>query len=104
MLYEVASLPKKIEVVFTTRWQTMWVAKSDPEQSLAFRQAMHKMTSAMAMLKWCAAPAPQNRLLSGNDSGDHFLPQFSTSSITSLLCNRRPARLFQSQAALVARC
>jgi ornithine carbamoyltransferase len=27
----------------------------DGPQSLAFRQARHKMTSAMAVLKWCAA-------------------------------------------------
>jgi ornithine carbamoyltransferase len=26
----------------------------DGPQSLAFRQALHKMTSAMAVLKWCA--------------------------------------------------
>jgi ornithine carbamoyltransferase len=28
----------------------------DGPQSLAFRQAYHKLTSAMAVLKWCAAP------------------------------------------------
>jgi ornithine carbamoyltransferase len=27
----------------------------DGPQSLAFRQAFHKLTSAMAVLKWCAA-------------------------------------------------
>jgi ornithine carbamoyltransferase len=27
----------------------------DGPQSLAFRQARHKLTSAMAVLKWCAA-------------------------------------------------
>ena len=32
----------------------------DGPQSLAFRQAVHKMTSAMAVLKWCAAPVPQD--------------------------------------------
>ena len=29
----------------------------DGAQSLAFRQAYHKLTSAMAVLKWCVAPA-----------------------------------------------
>ena len=99
--YDVNSLPKAVDVVYTTRWQTMGVPKSDPNwlkqfvpyrvtpemmatvskpvgtiflhdlpairgsevvdevldgpQSLAFRQARHKLTSAMAVLKWCAA-------------------------------------------------
>lgn len=94
-------LPRGVEVVYTTRWQTMGVPKSDPDwrdkfapysvtpevmsrvskpsgtiflhdlpavrgaevvdevldgpQSLAFRQARHKMTSAMAVLAWCIA-------------------------------------------------
>lgn len=98
---DVGSLPKNVDVVYTTRWQTMGVPKSDPDwqskfkpysvtrkmmaqvskaagtvflhdlpavrgaevadevldgpQSLAFRQARHKLTSAMAVLKWCAA-------------------------------------------------
>ena len=99
--HDVNSLPKAVDVVYTTRWQTMGVPKSDPNwlkqfvpyrvtpemmatvskpvgtiflhdlpairgsevvdevldgpQSLAFRQARHKLTSAMAVLKWCAA-------------------------------------------------
>lgn len=98
---DVSSLPKNVDVVYTTRWQTMGAPKSDPDwqskfkpysvtrkmmaqvskaagtvflhdlpavrgaevsdevldgpQSLAFRQARHKLTSAMAVLKWCAA-------------------------------------------------
>ena len=92
-------LPQGVDVVYTTRWLTMGVAKKDadwlthfrpytitPEvmervskpgtifmhdlpamrgyevvdevldgpQSIAFRQAFHKMTSAMAILAWCA--------------------------------------------------
>lgn len=96
-----SSLPQNVDVVYTTRWQTMGVPKTDPDwkskfkpyavtqklmaqvskpkgtiflhdlpavrgaevsdevldgpQSLAFRQASHKLTSAMAVLKWCAA-------------------------------------------------
>jgi ornithine carbamoyltransferase len=102
--HDVASLPKNVDVVYTTRWQTMGVPKSDPyweskfkpygvtqqmmtqvskpsstiflhdlpavrgaevshevldgPQSRAFRQAHHKLTSAMAVLKWCAASKP----------------------------------------------
>jgi ornithine carbamoyltransferase len=98
--HDVKSLPKGVDVVYTTRWQTMGVPKADPDwrqmflpyrvtpelmsavsqsegtiflhdlpairgsevvnevldgpQSLAFRQARHKLTSAMAVLKWCA--------------------------------------------------
>ncbi len=98
---DVGNLPKNVDVVYTTRWQTMGVPKSDPDwlskfkpygvtgnlmarvskpagtiflhdlpavrgaevsdevldgpQSLAFRQAYHKLTGAMAVLKWCAA-------------------------------------------------
>lgn len=94
-------LPTNVDVVYTTRWQTMGVPKTDPDwatkfkpfgvtqklmaqvskpegtiflhdlpavrgaevtdevldgpQSLAFRQARHKLTSAMAVLEWCAA-------------------------------------------------
>ncbi len=94
-------LPTAVDVVYTTRWQTMGVPKADGEwrtkfapycvtpavmarvsnpsrtiflhdlpairgsevldevldgsQSLAFRQAQHKLTSAMAILEWCAA-------------------------------------------------
>lgn len=99
--HDVASLPRGVDVVYTTRWQTMGVPKADPNwrtkfepyrvtqefmsrvskpsgtiflhdlpairgsevvdevldgpQSLAFRQALHKLTGAMAVLKWCAA-------------------------------------------------
>ncbi|HZT59931.1 MAG TPA: hypothetical protein VFA21_15070 [Pyrinomonadaceae bacterium] len=99
--HDAGALPEGVDVVYTTRWQTMGVPKSDPDweekfkpygvssrllarvskpsgtvflhdlpavrgaevsdevldgpQSLAFRQARHKLTSAMAVLKWCAA-------------------------------------------------
>lgn len=99
--HDVESLPRGVDVVYTTRWQTMGVPKADPDwrtkfepyrvtpefmsrvskpsgtiflhdlpairgsevvdevldgpQSLAFRQALHKLTGAMAVLKWCAA-------------------------------------------------
>jgi ornithine carbamoyltransferase len=92
-------LPKNVDVVYTTRWHTMGIAKPDPNwkesflpfsvsqelmvrlskpegtvfmhdlpavrgddvhsevldgpQSLAWRQAEHKMFSAMAVLEWC---------------------------------------------------
>jgi ornithine carbamoyltransferase len=92
-------LPKNVDVVYTTRWQTMGVPKADPDwetkfapytvtqdlmarvskpsgtiflhdlpavrgadvvnevldgpQSRAFRQAQHKLTSAMSVLEWC---------------------------------------------------
>jgi len=95
-------LPRQVDVVYTTRWQTMGVPKADPDwrkkfdpyrvteevmgsvsknsgtiflhdlpavrgsevvnevldgpQSLAFRQAEHKLTSAMAVLNWCVTP------------------------------------------------
>ena len=94
-------LPTNVDVVYTTRWQTMGVSKPDPNwkesflpysvtrelmarvskpsgtvfmhdlpavrgddvtdevldgpQSIAFRQAFHKMTSAMSVLHWCLA-------------------------------------------------
>jgi ornithine carbamoyltransferase len=94
-------VPKGVDVVYTTRWQTMGASKPDanwrekfqpysvtpklmaqvskPEgtiflhdlpavrgaevldevldgpQSLAFRQARHKLTAAMAVLEWCVA-------------------------------------------------
>ena len=99
--HDMGSLPRNVDVVYTTRWQTMGVPKPDPNwetkfkpygvtreimaqvskpsgtiflhdlpavrgaevsdevldgpQSRAFRQAHHKLTSAMAVLKWCAA-------------------------------------------------
>jgi ornithine carbamoyltransferase len=99
--HDVALLPKGVDVLYTTRWQTMGVPKADPAwrmkfepyrvtqellsrvakpsgtiflhdlpairgsevvdevldgpQSLAFRQAHHKLTGAMAVLRWCAA-------------------------------------------------
>jgi ornithine carbamoyltransferase len=92
-------LPNRVDVVYTTRWQTMGVPKTDPDwkpkfkpyavtpavmervskgnktiflhdlpavrgldvldevldgpQSRAFRQARHKLHSAMAVLEWC---------------------------------------------------
>jgi ornithine carbamoyltransferase len=95
-------LPRQVNVVYTTRWQTMGVPKADANwrekfepycvteevmgrvskssgtiflhdlpavrgsevvnevldgpQSLAFRQAEHKLTSAMAVLTWCVTP------------------------------------------------
>jgi len=98
-LHDLSRLPKRVNVVYTTRWCTMGVAKSDPAwcekfepyrvttelmaevskpsgtiflhdlpamrgqevvdevldgpQSWAFRQARHKLSSAMAILAWC---------------------------------------------------
>lgn len=97
--HDVNRLPKNVDVVYATRWQTMGVPKKDPDwerifapytvtqelmakvskpsgtiflhdlpavrgadvvnevldgpQSRAFRQAEHKLTSAMAVLEWC---------------------------------------------------
>jgi ornithine carbamoyltransferase len=97
--HEIARLPRDVDVVYTTRWETMGVNKPDPRwrehfipycvtpelmarvskpsgtvflhdlpairgsevldevldgpQSIAFRQAHHKLTSAMAILNWC---------------------------------------------------
>jgi ornithine carbamoyltransferase len=99
--HQLTKLPRNIDVVYTTRWQTMGEPKSDPHweqkfrpygvtselmeavskksgtifmhdlpavrgcdvqdevldgaQSWAFRQAYHKLSSAMAILQWCAA-------------------------------------------------
>ena len=92
-----------VDAVYTSRWQTMGVPKTDPgwlaafegfsvdrgffgrhsgphtifmhdlpavrgqevtdeildgERSLAWRQAYHKMTAAMAVLEWCVVGAP----------------------------------------------
>lgn len=102
--HDINKLPKGVEVVYTTRWQTMgvpkaeanWRAKFEPygvtarlmarvskpeggtiflhdlpavrgadvddlvldgPQSVAFRQAKHKLTSAMAVLEWCVTSA-----------------------------------------------
>lgn len=98
-LHDLGNLPRGVDIVYTTRWQTMgvskpdadWMTKFDPyrvtpelmaevskpsgtfflhdlpairgsevldevldgPQSIAFRQARHKMTSAMAVLSWC---------------------------------------------------
>jgi ornithine carbamoyltransferase len=98
-LHDLGNLPRGVDIVYTTRWQTMgvskpdsdWMAKFEPyrvtpelmaevskpsgtfflhdlpairgsevldevldgPQSIAFRQARHKMTSAMAVLSWC---------------------------------------------------
>ncbi len=100
-LHDVSALPLNVDVVYTTRWQTMGVPKPDPDwkdkfrpftvnaelmgrvskpagtiflhdlpamrgddvtdevldgpQSLALRQARHKLSSAMAVLDWCLA-------------------------------------------------
>ena len=99
--HDVSTLGGKFDVVYTTRWQTMGVPKTEPHwkekfapyrvtqdlmrrfskngatvfmhdlpavrgddvvdevldgpTSVAFRQARHKMTSAMAVLEWCVA-------------------------------------------------
>jgi ornithine carbamoyltransferase len=99
--YNLDKLPTGVDVVYTTRWETMGVSKADPNwrerfkpyavtpnlmaavskpsgtiflhdlpamrgsevldevldgaQSVAFRQARHKLTSAMAVLDWCLA-------------------------------------------------
>lgn len=99
--HDVGRLPREVDAVYATRWQTMGVPKPDPDwrerfrplgvtgelmarvskpvgtiflhdlpavrgedvadevldgpQSVAFRQAYHKMTSAMAVLRWCLA-------------------------------------------------
>jgi ornithine carbamoyltransferase len=99
--HELDKMPRGVDVVYTTRWQTMGVAKPDPNwrekfepyrvttdlmaaaskpsgtvflhdlpamrgcevvdevldgpQSRAFRQAQHKLTSAMSILAWCVA-------------------------------------------------
>lgn len=98
--HRIDRLPRCVDVVYTTRWQTMGVPKADADwlpkfapykitaalmatvsnpsrtiflhdlpairglevenevldgpQSLAFRQAQHKLTGAMAILEWCA--------------------------------------------------
>lgn len=99
--HDVDKLPKNVDAVYATRWQTMGVPKKDPNwleifepykvtrnlmaevskpsgtifmhdlpavrggdvtnevldgpQSRAFRQAFHKLTSAMSVLEWCLA-------------------------------------------------
>jgi ornithine carbamoyltransferase len=99
--HDIDKLPRRVNAVYATRWQTMGEPKSDPNwrkifepykvtekmmaevskpsgtvflhdlpavrggdvadevldglQSRAFRQAWHKLTSAMAVLEWCAA-------------------------------------------------
>jgi len=101
--HRIDRVPGNVDVVYTTRWQTMGVPKADPDwevkfrpysvtpelmarvskpaetiflhdlpavrgaevldevldgpQSLAFRQAEHKLTGAMAVLSWCVAGA-----------------------------------------------
>lgn len=103
--HDLGDLPRNVDAVYTTRWQTMGVPKADPEwrrhflpytvdarlmekvskpegtiflhdlpsvrgddatdevldgpQSLAWRQAEHKMFGAMAVLEWCLSePGP----------------------------------------------
>jgi len=99
--HDIDKLPRNVNAVYATRWETMGVPKSDPNwrkifepfrvtqkmmaevskpsgtvflhdlpamrgsdvtdevldgpQSRAFRQAYHKLTSAMAVLEWCVA-------------------------------------------------
>ena len=99
--HDIRALPESVDVVYTTRWETMGVTKPDAHwrenfepyrvtarlmaevsrpsgtiflhdlpairgaevtdevldgpQSLAFRQALHKLTGAMSVLEWCAA-------------------------------------------------
>lgn len=100
--HRIDDLPREVDVVYTTRWQTMGVPKADPNwvekfkpysvtkalmaktskssgetiflhdlpavrgmdvddevldgpQSRAFRQAEHKLNSAMAVMQWCLA-------------------------------------------------
>ena len=98
-LHEIPALDEPVDAVYTSRWQTMGVAKADPgwmpafeplrvtadlldrvgaahtvflhdlpavrgqevtdevldgPRSRAWRQSYHKMTSAMAVLEWCA--------------------------------------------------
>jgi ornithine carbamoyltransferase len=100
--HRIDKLPREVDVVYTTRWETMGVPKADPNwlekfkpfsvtralmakaskhsgttiflhdlpavrgmevhhdvldgpQSRAFRQSQHKLTSAMAVLRWCVA-------------------------------------------------
>jgi len=99
--HDIDKLPRNVNAVYATRWETMGVPKFDPNwrkifepfrvtqkmmaevskpsgtvflhdlpamrgsdvtdevldgpQSRAFRQAYHKLTSAMAVLEWCAA-------------------------------------------------
>ena len=99
--HNIDKLPRNVNAVYATRWETMGVRKPDPDwrkifepfrvtekmmaevskpsgtvflhdlpamrggdvtdevldgpQSRAFRQAYHKLTSAMAVLEWCAA-------------------------------------------------
>jgi ornithine carbamoyltransferase len=101
--HSMRELPAGVDVVYTTRWQTMGVPKEDPHwrekflpysvtpevmsrvskpsgtifmhdlpamrgsevldevldgpQSRAFRQARHKLSSAMAVLEWCVSQA-----------------------------------------------
>ena len=100
--HDITRLPRRVDVVYTTRWQTMGQPKADPDwrarfapysvtpelmgrvskpagtifmhdlpavrgvdtadevldgpQSVAFRQAEHKLTAAMVTLAWCVAP------------------------------------------------
>lgn len=100
--HDATRLPRQVDVVYATRWQTMGESKPDPDwkekfvpyavtrelmgrvskpsgtffmhdlpavrgddvtdevldgpQSLAFRQAEHKLTAAMAVLAWCVSP------------------------------------------------
>jgi ornithine carbamoyltransferase len=102
--HDVKALPKNVDAVYATRWETMGVVHADPNwrdkfipyrvdqtlmetvskpektifmhdlpamrgsdvtdevldgpQSVAFRQARHKLTSAMVVLNWCVGASP----------------------------------------------
>jgi ornithine carbamoyltransferase len=107
--HDINRAPKGVDVVYTTRWETMGVPKADPNwrskfvdytvtaelmgrvskpagtiflhdlpavrgnevqgevldgpQSKAFRQAQHKLTSAMAIMDWCVSGCASDNLL-----------------------------------------
>lgn len=109
--HKLDDLPRDVDVVYTARWQTMGVPKSDPNwrlvfepfkvtpelmarvskssrtiflhdlpavrggevdsevldgpQSRAFRQAYHKMTSAMSVLEWCTVAGERFAKMAG---------------------------------------
>ena len=110
--HDVKRLPQGVNAVYTTRWQTMGVPKSEPDwqrkfapyavtpalmarvsrpsgtiflhdlpavrgadvldevldgaQSRAFRQAHHKLFSAMAVLEWCVAGKRSSAQMTGD--------------------------------------
>jgi ornithine carbamoyltransferase len=61
--HRIDRLPRSVDVVYTTRWQTMGEQKSDPDWKVKFEphrvtSAMmrkeYKLFGAMAVLSWCA--------------------------------------------------